>query len=86
MIADNDYAGLGVYNGGNYRTGWFLTAATLPNNNGPFETVEVGATGDLAVDMGQLSFVDLRQVLVGGQWGPWLIWQGSRHPRPGHGR
>ena len=46
--------------GGNYRTGSFLTVATLPENHGPFETAEVGTAGNVAVEIAQMSFVDRR--------------------------
>ena len=63
-ISDNDYAGIEVFNFGTYRTGSFLTP-TRPDNDGPFETISVGS-GVIAVEIGQMSFVDLRQVEVTG--------------------
>ncbi len=53
-----------MFNFGTYRTGSFINP-TQPDNDGDFETISVGG-GDFAVDIGQMSFIDLRQVLVTG--------------------
>ncbi len=63
-IANNDYAGIAVFNFGSYRTGSFITP-TQVDNDGAFETIDVGG-GSLAVEIGQMSFIDLRQVLITG--------------------
>lgn len=62
---DNGYAAIVVYNDGNYRTGDFLSSTDAPNNALPFEIIEQGA-GSVAVELGQMSFVDLRQVQITG--------------------
>ncbi len=64
-ISNNPYAGIEVFNFGTYRTGSFIVP-TQPNNDGPFETISVGASGVIAVEIGQMSFIDLRQVLITG--------------------
>ena len=64
-ISNNKYAGIAVYNFSTYRTGSFIGAAQ-PNNEGPFEDIDVGADGLVAVDIAQMSFADLRQVLITG--------------------
>ncbi len=64
-ISDNDYAGVEVFNFGTYRTGSLLSPSQ-PDNDGPFETISVGASGVVAVELGQMSFVDIRQVTVTG--------------------
>ncbi len=53
-----------MFNFGTYRTGSFLSPSQ-PDNDGPFETISVG-TGVVAVELGQMAFVDLRQVEVTG--------------------
>ncbi len=63
-IGNNAYAGVEVYNFGTYRTGSFISADD-PDNNGDFETISVGG-GAFAVDLGQMSFVDVRQVYITG--------------------
>ncbi len=63
-IRNNAYAALSIYNFGTYRTGSFI-APTQEDNDGPFEVIDVGG-GDYAIDMGQMTFVDLRQVLITG--------------------
>ncbi|MCP4935048.1 MAG: right-handed parallel beta-helix repeat-containing protein [bacterium] len=60
---DNPYAAITVYNGGNYRTGNYLNSNDTPDNILPFESIKSGSEG-LAVELGQMSFVDLRQVNV----------------------
>ncbi len=64
QIGNNAYAALSVYNFGTYRTGSFISP-TQADNDGPFEVIDVGA-GTIAIDMGQMAFVDLRQVLITG--------------------
>ena len=64
-ISNNPYAGIEVFNFGTYRTGSFIVP-TQANNDGPFETISVGASGVVAVEIGQMSFIDLRQVLITG--------------------
>ena len=46
-IANNDYASIAVFNFGTCRTGSFIVT-TQPNNDGPFETISVGAGGVVA--------------------------------------
>ncbi len=55
---------LSIYNFGTYRTGNFVSP-TQVDNDGPFEVIDVG-TGTFAIDMGQMAFVDLRQILITG--------------------
>jgi parallel beta-helix repeat protein len=62
---DNAAVAIEVYNAGSYRTGSWLTAAGTLDNVGPFESISAG-TGQLAVDVGQHSFADLRQVNISG--------------------
>ncbi len=64
-IDNNDYAGIEVFNFGTYRTGTFISEDD-PDNNGVFETISVGASGIIAVELGQMSFVDVRQVFITG--------------------
>jgi hypothetical protein len=64
QIGNNAYAALSIYNFGTYRTGNFISP-TQVDNDGPFEVIDVGG-GDYAIDMGQMAFVDLRQVLITG--------------------
>ena len=66
IIRNNDYAGVEVFNFGSYRTGSFITAVGQIDNDGPFEIIDVGATGDVAAEIAQMSYLDLRQVLVTG--------------------
>ena len=66
IIRNNDYAGVEVFNFGTYRTGSFITAVGQIDNDGPFEIIDVGATGDIAADISQMSYLDLRQVLITG--------------------
>ena len=63
-IDNNGYAGVEVFNFGTYRTGSFISPSQV-DNDGDFETIDVGG-GSFAVDIGQMAFVDLRQVLVTG--------------------
>jgi hypothetical protein len=62
---DNSAAAVEVYNVGSYRTGSWITGAGRIDNDGPFESISAGP-GQFAVDVGQQSFVDLRQVNVFG--------------------
>ncbi len=64
-ISNNGYAGIEVFNFGTYRTGSFIVT-TQPDNDGPFETISDGAFETVAVDIGQMSFIDLRQVMITG--------------------
>ena len=64
-IDDNAYAGISVFNFGTYRTGSFISPAQV-DNDGDFETINDGGVGTLAVEIGQMSFIDLRQVLIAG--------------------
>ena len=64
QIGNNAYSALSVYNFGSYRTGSFISPTQL-DNDGPFEVIDVGG-GTTAIDMGQMAFVDLRQVLITG--------------------
>ena len=63
---DNPYAAIEVFNDASYRTGTFLTEAGNPDGLFPFEVIDQG-TGQFAVALGQMSFVDLRQVTVTGE-------------------
>lgn len=65
MIRHNGYAGLEIFNAGDYRTGTFVSEDGNPDNLFPFEVIDQGP-GGLAVEMGRQSFVDLRQVTVTG--------------------
>ncbi len=66
IIRNNDYAGVEVFNFGSYRTGSFITAVGQIDNDGPFEIIDVGLTGDVAAEVAQMSYLDLRQVLITG--------------------
>jgi hypothetical protein len=66
IIKDNGYAAIAVFNDGSYRTGSFLSSEDQPDNPFPFEQIEGVGPGKVAVDMGQASYVDLRQVNVRG--------------------
>lgn len=66
IIRNNDYAGVEVFNFGTYRTGSFITAVGQIDNDGPFEIIDVGANGVVAADIAQMSYLDLRQVLITG--------------------
>ena len=63
-IGNNAYAALSIYNFGTYRTGNFISPTQI-DNDGPFEVIDVGG-GTTAIDMGQMAFVDLRQVRITG--------------------
>ena len=62
---DNGFAAIEVFNDSSYRTGTFVNAADNPSNLFAFEEIDQG-TGQVAVALGQISFVDLRQVMVTG--------------------
>ncbi len=62
---DNAYAAIEVYNDASYRTGNFLADGGVLDNLFPFEEIVQG-TGDIAIDVGRKTFVDLRQVNVTG--------------------
>ena len=66
VIRNNGYAAIEVFNDGSYRTGTFLNAFDIEDNLGPFEIIEGVGPGKVALDMGQASYVDLRQVNVKG--------------------
>ncbi len=66
VIRNNGYAGVEVFNSGDYRTGTFLSLADNPDNLFPFEVIDQSGAGGLAVELGRKSFVDLRQVTVTG--------------------
>lgn len=66
IIKDNGCAGIEVFNSSDYRTGSFLNAVEQPDNEFPFEQIEGVGAGKRAVDLGQDSYVDLRQVNVRG--------------------
>lgn len=66
IIRDNGCAAIEVFNSSDYRTGSFLNAVEQPDNEFPFEQIEGVGPGKRAVDMGQASYVDLRQVHVRG--------------------
>ncbi len=65
IIKDNGYAAVEVYNSSDYRTGSALDPQ-IPDNLVSFEQIEGVGIGKVAVDLGQASFVDLRQVNVKG--------------------
>lgn len=66
IITNNGYAAIEVFNDGSYRTGTFLNAFDTQDNIGPFEVIEGVGPGKVALDIGQASYVDLRQVHVKG--------------------
>jgi hypothetical protein len=73
IIRDNGCAAIEVFNSSDYRTGSFLNSVEQPDNEFAFEQIEGVGPGKRAVDLGQASYVDLRQVnvrgsvIVGGQ-------------------
>ncbi len=62
---DNGFFAIAVFNDSSYRTGTFVNAADNPSNLFAFEEIDQG-TGTVAVGLGQMSYVDLRQVMVTG--------------------
>lgn len=65
VYRDNPYAAIEVFNDGSYRTGTFLNSEDAPDNAFPFEEINAAA-GGVAADIGQASYLDLRQVIVRG--------------------
>jgi len=66
IIKDNGCAAVEVSNSSDYRTGSFLNSVEQPDNEFPFEQIEGVGPGKRAVDVGNASYVDLRQVNVRG--------------------
>lgn len=64
IIRDNGCAAIEVFSSSDYRTGSFLALGDRLDNEFPFEQIEGVGPGRRAVDIGQASFVDLRQVHV----------------------
>ena len=62
---NNGFFAIAVFNDSSYRTGTFVNTADNPNNLFDFEEIDQG-TGQVAVGLGQMSYVDLRQVMVTG--------------------
>ena len=66
IIKNNNWAAISVSNSSDYRTGSFLALGDQPDNAFPFEQIEGVGPNKLAVDVGNASYVDLRQVNVRG--------------------
>jgi hypothetical protein len=66
VIRNNNFAAIGVYNNGDYRTGTGLNSADFPDNAFAFEQIEGVGPGRVAVDLNSSAFADLRQVELRG--------------------